>query len=302
MRESSSRDYNEGESFTEKNTETSIWFPKDASSSSSEEDEHIELKENYAERRQKLLEFLSLTGQDNVYVLSTTWEEAVYSTRRRHVVQAGKAIKSVLSVLAPNDSADLWKELQASSLINVYLDIGQFNPKELELINGLVECYENAKSWDTRRQFLSIMADKLTAGQLRQLIPGLSRYKLSIARKHSIQYGRGVEVPKTHTPRMRIDEAQLDHFITFITSSHIVQDLPYGEKILKLTTGEVLMVPNSIRMMIPDRICQQYTQYCKETGFEPMGKSTMLTILKECSASIRKSLQGLDYFVVDGMY
>ena len=241
LRESST-DYYEGESFTEKDTETSIWFPKDGSSSSSEEDEHTEQIRNSAERRKKLLEFLSLTGQDNVNVLSTTWEEAVYSTRRRHVVQAGKAIESVLTVLAPQDSGNLWKELQASSLVNAYLDIGQFNPNELELINGLVECYENAKSWDTRRQFLSIMADKLTTGQLQKLIPGLSRYKLSIARKHSIQYGRGAEVPQTHTPRMRINEAQLDHFVTFITSSHIVQDLPYGEKILKLTTGEVLMV------------------------------------------------------------
>ena len=44
----------------------------------------------------------------------------------------------------------------------------------------------------------------------------------------------------------------------------------------------------------------QYMQYCSETNFKPFSRSTMLRILTECSASVRKSLEGLDYFAAEG--
>ena len=53
-------------------------------------------------------------------------------------------------------------------------------------------------------------------------------------------------------------------------------------------------------MMIPERIVQQYQQYCTERGFEPMSKRTLHRVLGECSASVRKSFQGLDNFSSQG--
>ena len=44
----------------------------------------------------------------------------------------------------------------------------------------------------------------------------------------------------------------------------------------------------------------QYMQYCSETNFKLFSRSTMLRILTECSASVRKSLEGLDYFAAEG--
>lgn len=99
---------------------------------------------------------------------------------------------------------------------------------------------------------------------------------------------------------MRVDSGQLDHFLTFITSSHIVQDLPFGQRFLKLSNGDVLETPNIIRTMIPERIVQQYQAYCEETQFKPFGRTTMLNILSACAATARKSLQGLDYIAADG--
>lgn len=99
---------------------------------------------------------------------------------------------------------------------------------------------------------------------------------------------------------MRISPEKLDHFITFITSGHVVQDLPFGEKTLKLSTGSNVVVPNVVRTLIPEHVIQQYTTYCKQTKFEPMSRSSLSRVLKVCSASVRKSLQGLDYFSADG--
>ncbi|KAK3712971.1 hypothetical protein QZH41_000636 [Actinostola sp. cb2023] len=99
---------------------------------------------------------------------------------------------------------------------------------------------------------------------------------------------------------MRVGENQLDHFLSFITSPHIIQDLPFGQQYLRLTSGEVLETPNVIRSIIPQRIVQQYQQFCDESDFKPFGKSTMLRILSCCRATVRKSLQGLDYIVAEG--
>ena len=61
-----------------------------------------------------------------------------------------------------------------------------------------------------------------------------------------------------------------------------------------MSTGEIIKTPNVIRTMIPERIVQQYQQYCCETNFEPMSKRTIQRVLAVCSSSVGKSLQGLD--------
>ena len=96
--------------------------------------------------------------------------------------------------------------------------------------------------------------------------------------------------------RVRVERQQLDHFLSFITSPHLVQDLPFGQNMLTLSSGKTIEIPNVIRTLIPQRIARQYKQYCNETGFKPFSKHTMLWILAECKASVRKSLQGARAF------
>ena len=92
---------------------------------------------------------------------------------------------------------------------------------------------------------------------------------------------------------MRIEPVKLEHFVSFITSPHVIQDVSFREKLLKLSTGKIIKTPNVIRTMIPKRIVQQDQQYCYETNFEPMSKRTLQRVLALCSSSVRKSLQGL---------
>ena len=131
-------------------------------------------------------------------------------------------------------------------------------------------------------------------------IPGLTQYRYTMAKLHGVQHGRNAPVPEKKAPRLQIEPKQLDHFLGFITSPHLVQDLPFGEKHLHLSFGKVITVPNIVRTMIPERIVTQYNQYCAEANFQPSSRSTLLRILSECSASVRTSLQGLDYFAAEG--
>ena len=94
--------------------------------------------------------------------------------------------------------------------------------------------------------------------------------------------------------------SQLDHFLDFITSEHIIQELPFGERTLILSSEKKITVPKVVRKVIPERVIQQYNLFCTETGFAPMGRSTLHNILDVCSASVRNSLQGLDYFTAQG--
>lgn len=50
----------------------------------------------------------------------------------------------------------------------------------------------------------------------------------------------------------------------------------------------------------PQHVVQQYQGYCLETGFDPMSPNSLSRVLKVCSASVRKSLQGLDYLSAEG--
>jgi len=68
--------------------------------------------------------------------------------------------------------------------------------------------------------------------------------------------------------------------------------MPFEEKHLQLSNGTMLTVPNVIRTMIPS--------FCIDSGFKPFSHSTMLRISSQCSASVRKSLQGLDYVAAEG--
>jgi hypothetical protein len=90
--------------------------------------------------------------------------------------------------------------------------------------------------------------------------------------------------------------------LDFITSSHLMQDLPFGEKSITLSSKGVIKVPNVVRLLIPESIVKQYQAYTKERGFTPLSRSTLLRILSVCAASVRKSLQGLDYISATGHY
>ena len=107
--------------------------------------------------------------------------------------------------------------------------------------------------------------------------------------------------PPQPSSKIRVNPTQLDHFSSYIPSPHLMQDPPFGPKTLKFSSGQLVKVPNVIQTTIPQRIARQHTQYCTETGSKAFSKLMTLHVLNECKASTRKSLQGLDYFVAEGV-
>ncbi|CAC5404688.1 unnamed protein product [Mytilus coruscus] len=131
-------------------------------------------------------------------------------------------------------------------------------------------------------------------------IPGLTSWRFYEAKRHANIEGPGLPVNVTVEKREKINANSLDHFIDFITSSHIMKDLPYGQRTLKLDSGEIINIPNVIRSLSSSSLISQYLQLCEEDNISPLGKSTLYKILSECAASVRKSVEGLDNYVMEG--
>jgi hypothetical protein len=251
-------------------------------------------------KHEKLNEFIFSCGIEPLERRWLKWNETSDRTKQRYIKKSSDIISTVLQTISTDNAGFIWQELISSPAMSTKLGIDLLSPLEKSYLEALAESYHNAKSWETRRQILSIMSGVANYNHIVKFIPGLTRYRYSVANLHRLQFGRGAPVEHQPLTRIKVDIKQLDHFLGFITSPHLIQDLPFGNNKLKLSNGQTIEVPNVIRTLIPERIARQYTQYCEDTGFTPFSKSTMLRVLSECSATVRKSPQGLDYYAAEG--
>ena len=136
---------------------------------------------------------------------------------RRQVVFA------TLDEIAPNNSDPLLIAVKERQLD----DDGS---TDYFLLEALAECYENATHWSSPRQILSIFADKVSFKTIQKWIPNITRYRYSIARHHLMLHGRGIQITPEKRARQKVPQEKLNHFLEFITSARVVQDLPFGER------------------------------------------------------------------------
>ena len=281
--------------------DTSLYVPSQTETSSSELSSDSRSSGNLSLRRAKLNEFLAISGKSTLTQQRKPWANMLGRTRHVYVTKARDAVVAALEVIIPDDAGGLWEALKESGEVESALGVlSEPHPAHDKYLKSLAEAYQNASSWDTRRQVLSVMANLVPYSLIQRYLPGITEYRVKTAREHGKKYGRGSAVLLSKSPRMRVNYAQLDHFLDFITSPHVVIDLPFGQRLLSLADGSLLETPNLIRTMIPERIVAKYTQYYKEVNFTPFSRSTMLRVLSSCAATVRKSLQELDYIAADG--
>ena len=206
--------------------------------------------------------------------------------------KAREVIETAFNCLAPGSEADLWFATVKS------MPFSQSKPDDIA--ERLVEAYKLADNRHTRMQILSLFVNAFSKSQLMEIIPGISKRQIDDARRHADLRGPGKPSNAPEIIRVRLDATKTDHFLDFISSSSLLQDVSYGTKSLKLDSGEKLLIPAAIRTLIPSRIIKQYQSYCESVAFEPYSERTLFRILEACSASKQVSLQGLDYITTEG--
>ena len=282
---------------------TSLYVPEamDPGSSELSSSDDRGRSANLAIRRVKLNEFLTACDRPILTVQEKPWSQLTSSrAKRQYIGTATDTIVSTMGIISPEDSGRLWEALLNSGEVEKSVGLSSsVSSGEDKYLTSLAEAYRCASTWDTRRQIMSVMADLVPYTVTQRYLPNITEYRVKTARQHAIMFGRGTAVTISKSPRKRVNEEQLGHFLTFITSPHVIHDLPFGEKTLVLADGTIVEMPNVIRTLVPERIVAQYKQYYGEIEFTSLSRSTMLRILSSSSANVRRSLYGLDYIAAD---
>ena len=199
------------------------------------------------------------------------------STLRYYRKKAEEAVDTVLDAIAPGNSSWLLKKVFTKHQTGHSVSAAS---EEDSLVSRLMTLYNEASSWYTQQQILSLFAGDYTKTELLKLMPGLTKFRIDEARRHAFQNKPGELIEPPIITRSRLDPTKVDHFLDFISSPSFLQDVAYGTKTLKLSNGEKIDIPNVVRTVISSRLIQLYQTYCLETCFKPLGRSTLFNILK----------------------
>ncbi len=230
------------------------------------------------------------------------WNQLQPSGKARRMRNLTKTLQDVVSIYFPND-AEKVASLAGSMLCN-RADDPQINlPQESDsLFKGLAEAFDLANTAQERRQILSIVAMAAPYSLVQKYIPDLGLKAYTNARHYGKKMGTGKPPSKEIQRRQKYDPAAVSDFVSYVVQQST--DLPFGERTLKLSSGENLVVPNMVRNCQAEQLVENYLASCVEREpaitFQPLTRSSLLTILKNCKASYRKCLQGLDNYVYFG--
>ncbi len=137
--------------------------------------------------------------------------------------------------------------------------------------------YINHGSWQTKRLILSLFANDFSRTELQSMIPGLSKWRIDQARSHATQAGKCQPISEKPVYRTRIENVKVDHFLDdHFSRPELLQDVAFGTKMLKLDSGERIIIPAVVRTLIPSRIIEQYMCYCKQEQFQAASESLLI--------------------------
>ena len=264
-------------------------------------DEHLQQDTNRGVLNQAMDDITGGRVSPIQSTLNTEWSDISERQRNYYTRKAKEVIDTTLSTLAPGQESELWDSVLRAKK----QDSSSYEDRLKKLygetvLSNLIDAYNQAQTWSTRRQILSLFVHDFTGPELQHMIPGITAWRISEARKHAASSGMGQPVDKKVDIRARLDPVKTDHFVEFMSRPDYIQNVAYGTKKMRLDLGEELIIPGAIRTMIPARIIKQYQSHCERTNFTPLSVQTLYNILNVCSASTQKSLQGLDYITTKG--
>lgn len=82
-----------------------------------------------------------------------------------------------MEVIVPDDAGGLWGALKESGEVESALGVlSEPHPADDKYLKSLAEAYQNASSWDTRQQVLSVIADLVPYSLIQRYLPGIMEY------------------------------------------------------------------------------------------------------------------------------
>lgn len=199
-----------------------------------------------------------------------------------------KLKQSFAEAAAPGQEKDFLKEVLDDS------DSSEDEiPSELE---NLMKKYQGCDDALGKLVILSLVDKrKYTHDYICQLF-GCSRYLV----KKAVALSETWHIPeKEKITRERLDVSKCEHFIQFVFSSGMIQDVAYGSR--KFDSGDVQDIPRAILTCKYSHAIGTYLDICEKTDFKPVSEASLWRILRELKPSQQKSLSGLDDILSTGM-
>ena len=113
-----------------------------------------------------------------------------------------------------------------------------------------------------------------------------SRYIVDKARKLQPEcVGLAIPEKAKHSRINHLTIAKVEHFLDFLFSINLIQDVAYGVSKIKFNSGDEQKVANSILTMKYRQTIAYYRQFCSDTSFEPFSESTLWRILRGINPS-----------------
>ena len=116
-------------------------------------------------------------------------------------------------------------------------------------LKAILLAYSECSNRLTKTQILSFIIDTFSQSELQQLIPGISLRQVKNARKHASEHGRREPKTRSEIFRCRLNMEKVRDFIKFFSRSRVRQDVAFGTKTLKLSSGERIPIPSVVRTM-----------------------------------------------------
>ena len=189
------------------------------------------------------------------------------------------------------------KEFLGSLTGSKNTDVDQ-NP-ELTL---LVDAYKSADSEKQRIMILSALDPKNYSKEQLMKIFDCTRYKVDAARNWRKDLGLLHEKMKVNFTRRKLDMDNAKHFLEFLFTSGLMQDIAYGSTTLVYSNGQKQALPKSILKMTKNHTIETYKKYCHEMNLTvKISDNSLWSILNEIKPGQRHALAGLDKVTASGL-
>ena len=145
---------------------------------------------------------LGLCGNKNKKWVTYNYRELIGRTRLNYLLRARSIIKSIISIMAPNDANQLEHDLFDHHNDK---DIVKIDDHFLLIMQSVSEVYKNTAWWTMRREILSIIASQISFKLIQCFVSGLSRDRFTAARKHAAEFGHGASIDQSAAVIQRLD-------------------------------------------------------------------------------------------------
>ena len=186
--------------------------------------------------------------------------------------------KQFASVVAPGQEDDFLALINDSSDdITPIDDI----PKE---VGEMVKLYRNSDSMSKIVVLALFDHDQFSKEETMNYF-GCSRYKVDQARKWRKSCSGLLLPQKVKHHRKKLDLVKAEHFIDFVFTRGLLQDVAYGTTNIRFESGEVQKVAHAVLTSKYSHIIHFYKEACNDVDYKPLSDSSLYNILHNLKPS-----------------